>query len=752
MKEKFNVLKQKLSPVLSKISAAKDRVMAFLPKKKPHSEKYYKRIAFLNRYSLVFHFILACFLVFVIEVISRRNLVSAVTFLSNHTLAFLYNALIIFASLTLVYLTKYRAQFRVLISGLWIFLGTVNGLILSNRVTPFSYTDIKMISDLFQMQNTTYFTATEAAIVVSIVVAFFVFLGLFFVKGPRYQGTRHHVLVPVCILALVFVGLPVTTHAAQDSNIIASYFSNIAQGYSDYGFVYGFSTSVVGRGMDKPEDYSEETIEAIGTLVDSASPATTVTPENAPNVICVLLESFTDPYDINFLNMSEDPVPNFHALEQNFSTGYLTVPVVGAGTANTEFEVLTGMSMQYFGTGEYPYKTILKETDCESIASNLSKLGYGTHVVHNNTATFYSRNNAFSMMGFDTFTSKELMNITSFTPTESWPTDDVLVQETVKAMDATEGQSDFVYTITVEGHGDYPSEKVLEDPAIAVTGGADESSNNQWEYYVNMLHEVDDFIGDLVSAVDRRGEDTIIVFFGDHLPTLGLTDEDMKSGSIFKTKYITWNNMGLAKEDADLTAYQLLAQTMDQVGIHEGTMFRYHQTQADSETYLSGLDNLQYDLLYGKRYAYHGEDRYPATDLVMDVEDVTITSVRKNTYNNTLTVYGDNFTKNTKIFVNGSKVSTNYLTPSFISTSLDNVKDGDTITVNILGSKSIVLREGVGEVVYIDPDVVHETETTVTETQSSETETTETETQSSETENSETKTQSSETSAPVITK
>ncbi len=764
MKEKFNVLKQKLSPVLSKISAAKDRVMAFLPKKKPHSEQYYKRIAFLNKYSLVFHFILACFLVFVIEVISRRNLVSAVTFLSNHTLAFLYNALIIFASLTLVYLTKYRAQFRVLISGLWIFLGTVNGLILSNRVTPFSYTDIKMISDLFQMQNTTYFTATEAAIVVSIVVAFFVFLGLFFVKGPRYQGTRHHVLVPVCILALVFVGLPVTTHAAQDSNILASYFSNIAQGYSDYGFVYGFSTSVVGRGMDKPEDYSEETIEAIETLVDSASPATTVTPENAPNVICVLLESFTDPYDINFLNMSEDPVPNFHALEQNFSTGYLTVPVVGAGTANTEFEVLTGMSMQYFGTGEYPYKTILKETDCESVASNLSKLGYGTHVVHNNTATFYSRNNAFSMMGFDTFTSKELMNITSFTPTESWPTDDVLVQETVKAMDATEGQSDFVYTITVEGHGDYPSEKVLEDPAIAVTGGADESSNNQWEYYVNMLHEVDDFIGDLVSAVDRRGEDTIIVFFGDHLPTLGLTDEDMKSGSIFKTKYITWNNMGLAKEDADLTAYQLLAQTMDQVGIHEGTMFRYHQTQADSETYLSGLDNLQYDLLYGKRYAYHGEDRYPATDLVMDVEDVTITSVRKNTYNNTLTVYGDNFTKNTKIFVNGSKVSTNYLTPSFISTSLDNVKDGDTITVNILGSKSIVLREGVGEVVYIDPDVVHETETTVTETQSSETETTETETQSSETEttetetqsseteNSETKTQSSETSAPVITK
>ena len=71
----------------------------------------------------------------------------------------------------------------------------------------------------------------------------------------------------------------------------------------------------------------------------------------------MLLESFVDPSDVKFLQTSEDPVPNFHNLLNNYSSGYLKVPVVGAGTANTEFEVLTGMSMQYFGTGEYPYKT-----------------------------------------------------------------------------------------------------------------------------------------------------------------------------------------------------------------------------------------------------------------------------------------------------------------------------------------------------------------------------------------------------------
>ena len=367
--------------------------------------------------------------------------------------------------------------------------------------------------------------------------------------------------------------------------------------------------------------------------------------------------------------------------------------------------------MQYFGTGEYPYKTILKQTDCESIASDLSKIGYGTHVVHNNTATFYSRNNAFSMMGFDTFTSKELMNITQYTPNGNWPTDDILVQETVKALDSTKDQSDFVYTITVEGHGDYPTEKILTDPAIKVSGAATEESNNQWEYYVNMIHEVDDFIGDLITAVDRRGEDTIVVMFGDHLPTMGLSDSDMKSGDIFKTKYITWNNMGLPKEDADLTAYQLLSQITDQAGIHEGTMFNYHQTQRNSETYLNGLENLQYDLLYGKRYTYGGEDLYPATDLQMDVEDVTISNIRKNSDRNILAVYGSRFTKNAKIFVNGEKVPTNYISSALVTTSLDNVKDGDTISVNILGSKGILLRAGADEVVYEDPDVIHETET-----------------------------------------
>ena len=700
-------MKEKLQFCLDKISLIRSK----LPKKKPHSEKYYKMIAFLNKYSLVFHFILACVLTFAIEVISRRDFLSTISFLHNHTLAYLYNAFIVFASLSNVYLFRCRPQLRVLISGLWLFLGTINGLILSNRVTPFSYTDLKCISDLFAMQNTNYFTAEEATLVVGVVVAFFVFLGFFFAKGPKYQGKRHFVLGPVSIAALLLVGLPITTQAAQGSNILASYFSNIAQGYADYGFVYGFSTSVVGRGMSKPDDYSEETVDAIETLVNSSKEQTTVSTGSEPNIICVLLESFCDPYEVNFLNMSEDPIPNFHNLESNYSTGYLTVPVVGAGTANTEFEVLTGMSMQYFGTGEYPYKTTLKEIDsCESIASDLGSLGYGTHVVHNNGGNFYSRANAFSLMGFDSFTSKECMNIQEYTPLGSWPTDNILISETLKAMDSTPDQSDLVYTITVQGHGDYPEEQVIEDPKIKVEGIENEALKNKWEYYVNQVYEMDKFAGDLVKAVEDRGEPTVIVFYGDHLPTMGLQAEDLKSRYLYNTNYVIWDNIGLEQQDKNIPAYQIMSEVFERLGIHSRTIFNYHQERKGTKNYLSDLELLQYDILYGKQYVYNGNPPITEGHMQMGVKDVTLSEIVPHLESG-YSLYGENFTKSSKVYVNGEKQKSTFLNNTRIELpDTSDLQYGDIITVSQVGSSNTVFRTS-NEYVYQNGQLIEKPDT-----------------------------------------
>lgn len=679
------------------------KIFLNFPKIHINPEKKARMVAVGNRYSLLFHVLLSMLLCFAIESISRHSIGSAFGFFALHTWAFAYNSFLIFASLSLVYLIRRRMLGRILISGFWLFLGTINGCILSNRVTPFGYTDLKCINDLLSMQNTNYFTAKEAVLVVSVVALFFAFCIYLFFKGPKFQGRRRTFLTP-CLVGLCMFMVPVTTHAAQNSNILASYFANIAQGYENYGFVYGFSTSVVDRGMKKPENYSQESVDA----AKENSKKETTSNKDKPNIITVLLESFIDPTDVNFLQFSKDPIPNFRSLMEHYTTGHLKVPVVGAGTANTEFEILTGMSMQYFGTGEYPYKTILKQTDCESIASDLAKIGYGSHVVHNNGGNFYSRANAFSMMGFDSFTSKELMDIKEYTPLGSWPTDDILIDKTIKALDSTENTPDFVYTITVSGHGDYPTEKVLAAPDIYVSGAKDEAANNQWEYYVNMIHRVDKFIGDLTDALEKRGENTIVVFFGDHLPSLGLSEEDMASGSTFLTKYATWNNFGLAKEDADLAAYELLAHTTNALGIHEGTIFTFEQNAIDNgilgkEDYLKGLNHLQYDLLYGERYAYNGTNPYPASELVMGVEDTSIAGIYPSAYAGYASISGSNFTRWSKVYVNGDKVPTYYVNSSRLRVPEEYLSDGDTVVVNQMGSSDTVFRS-TPEFLYDDPN------------------------------------------------
>jgi len=699
-------------------------------------------IDWANKYSVVLHFVLACIICFIIEWVSRHSFVDAYAFMMDKTKVFLYNALIVFATFLVVYLFKKRMQLRVTLTAIWLFLGIINGCVLAARVTPFNFADIKLVGDLFAMKSN-YFSTGQAVLAIVGVILFIVLDVILFVKGPVYQGRIRR--VSACLLvASCFVWLPMVTKAAVNTNIITDYFENIADGYEDYGFVYGFSTSVVDRGMSEPENYTEEAVKALNHLTDNTVEETTT--EKKPNIVLVLLESFIDPAQVNYLECSKDPLPTFHEYKSKFTSGYVEVPVVGAGTANTEFEILTGMSMRYFGTGEYPYKTILKETTCESVAGNLNLLGYSSHVVHNNNAKFYSRNNAFAKMGFDSFVSKEFMNIQEYTPLGTWPTDDIMIDEVKKVMDKTEG-SDFVYTITVQGHGAYPTEKVIENPEVVVSGSPTEEQNYSWEYYVNQIHEVDKFIKNLTEMLDERGEDTLVVLYGDHLPSMNLTEADMKTGSLFQTEYVTWNNFGMEKKDENVTAYQLMAKTMDDLGIHEGTVLRWHQANrgglSDDVVYQAGLENLQYDLLYGERYSYNGVDKYPESEIELGVEDVLVTSysqksseevtafelerraeeerkaaekaalesgvlfpVSQNSISvnslseNTLSentvsgdstdkvfeprlyVYGDNFTPWSKIYVNGEKIGTQFIDANTLSvkiSAMDLKNDGTDV-------------------------------------------------------------------------
>ncbi|MDD6194513.1 MAG: LTA synthase family protein, partial [Lachnospiraceae bacterium] len=123
------------------------------------SEKYKKFSKWLNDYSLIEHIPLSLIMCFVMEWLSRHSFVEAWGFVVNHTGAYLYNSYLIFVCYSLCYLITRRTFVRMIVSAVFVALGITNCIILINRVTPFGFTDLYMIGDLFTMQNTNYFTS-----------------------------------------------------------------------------------------------------------------------------------------------------------------------------------------------------------------------------------------------------------------------------------------------------------------------------------------------------------------------------------------------------------------------------------------------------------------------------------------------------------------------------------------------------------------------------------------------------------------
>ena len=604
--------------------------------------------AFMNRFSLIFHALLACIINFVIEAISRHSVVAAWDYMTGTPLVFLYNAFMIFVTFSIVYLFKRRIFVRMIIGAIWVILGIANGYILLKRVTPFNAQDLKIAGDGIALINN-YCNGFEVVVIAVGAVALLIWLISMWRRGGQYAGKIHHI---AALIGIIVCGVLYTfvTNIAIDKRVVSTYFGNIAFAYEDYGLPYCFSASLFNTGIS---------------------------------------ESYFDVANAEFFTTSEDACPNLHNLYQNYSNGYFKVPSVGAGTANTEFEVLTGMNLRYFGPGEYPYKTYSKKHPTESAATALASLGYGTHALHDNTGNFYSRANVFNNMGFDTFTSKEFMNVLQTTE-NGWAKDEILTQHIMEAMDTTK-QEDFVFTVSVQGHGNYPETQVIENPKIKVEGIEDEALKNKWEYYVNQVYEMDQFVGDLIKAVEERNEPSVVVFYGDHLPTMGLKAEDLKSRYLYNTNYVIWDNIGLQKDDKNIPAYQLMSEVLNRLDIHSGTVFNYHQQRKGTKNYLSDLELLQYDILYGKQYVYNGKAPITEGHMVMGIRNVSLSSIVPQ-LNSGYSLYGENFTKYSRVYVNGEKQKSSFLNNTRINLSETELKDGDVIQVGQVGSSDTIFR------------------------------------------------------------
>ena len=626
---------------------------------------------FCNKYLknyVVLLFVTAIVLDLIIETLARHSLIQGVLFLVQSPLVSLCNVLLIFAVISLAMLFRRRVFAMCMLSLIWLALGIINGVILSNRMTPFTVYDLKSLKDGMSIVSTYFKPLTIILSLAGIAALVFAFI-ILFRKAPRLKENVNYkkTVATIVVIALITVG---AFQAAIRTGVLDTFFGNLAYGYRDNGVPYGFLVTWMDKGIGKPDGYSEEKIKSIfkseelgddGIYTPGEDDDTDVA--NKPNIIFLQLESFIDPTQVEGLEFSKDPTSNYRQLMKEYSSGYLTVPAVGAGTANVEFEVMTGMSVKFFGPGEYPYKEILRTTTCESTPYDLKQLGYSSHAIHNHRGAFYGRNKVFSNMGFDTFTSLEYMNNVMKTP-KNWAKDALLTEQIVDALDSTEG-TDYIYTISVQGHGKYPTEQVIENPSVTVTKADSEEQRWTYEYYANQVYEMDLFVKELTDTLASYDEDVVLIMYGDHLPALDMEESDMKSGSLYKTQYIIWNNFGMEKQDKDINAYELTSDVLSRLDISVGMMNKYQQNHKSDKNYLANLEALSYDMLYGKQYIYGGKNPYEPTKLKMGVKDIRIDEVVKigeNYY-----IKGQNFTEYSKISIDGEILKTVYLGPTILA-------------------------------------------------------------------------------------
>lgn len=618
----------------------------------------------------VFLPLLAIGLALIVESFSRGSVLKMLNYVVSHPFYFGYNALLILTTLTFSELFKHRRSVLFALSVTWLGLGVADFMVVRERTQPFTSMDILMLGDAVTL-TTVYYTWAE---IILMCAAIFAALAAAIWIISRLPARRR---VNRTAAVISFVGLVILSFCLCTLGVSWGYFpkhfENLVDSYDQYGFATCFTLTFGDMGVSKPEEYTAEVVSDIMDEIDESetvaqSPTATPGPHvfseednlAQPNIIYVQLESVFDVNTIIGAEYSEDPTPNFNRLSREYPSGELYVPSIGGGTANVEFEMLTGMNLEYFGAGEYPYSTVLQEKTCETIAYNLLEQGYSTTAMHNHTGTFYSRNEVYSRLGFEHFVSLEYMPYATYTEM-GWCEDVIMVNEITKALDATE-ERDFVFAISVESHGKYEDTYTYTEGDPEIISLPEQLNRERFSNYLHLIHATDEFVGELVEKLKMYDEPVVCVFYGDHLPGLDLTADILSTNNLYASRYIIWNNFGAEFEAPDLQAYRVSANLLGQLNIPGGVMSKYHQSaelnpEPGSE-YFEKLEMLEYDLLYGDQSAYENGP-YEPVDLTMGTVPIAISSVSCE-YGRVL-VNGQNFTEYSTIIIDGTEYPTAFV-------------------------------------------------------------------------------------------
>ncbi len=740
---------------------------------------------------------LACYSLFInllLEAAMRRDLFEAFLLIFKSPLMFLFNALIVFATFSLMFLFKRRFFVFVLFSFVWYIIAGVSLFLMFTRATPFNCMDFRNLASCIEIIPN-YLSVFQIFLLILAIVAVFALIVFAFIKSKKIGGITKLSAITAPISCVLCVACWIIT-----SNFVVATdrFDNLPNAFNQYGFAYCFLYSMIDYGIPAPEGYNSPDAESLACFIlsddnkkiknskpeiasnhedddfyrrlhtvvsdnlteystnvyynytedyineqldeidlfdmekqkelyDNASSVNEVPYKqyldsefdesfDMPNVIFLQLESFYDLNNISGFSYAPSmcPHPIYSSLKESLPGGKLSVPSIGAGTANTEFEILTGMDVSYFGIAEYPYLSFLQSNACESMAYNSKLHGYSTHVIHNHKASFYDRSIVFPNLGFDSFTPIENTPVI-YKNKYGWAKDLILIDPIMEALDSTEGQ-DFIYAISVQAHGKYPSQSdydlILEgkQPKISVSSTTPNPELPGFTYYVNEINDVDTFIGALILQLEARyDEPTVLVMYGDHLPAFSAQDLwELKEGDFYQTDYIIWNNCGIDFSDAkDLETYQLGAYIFSKLGITDGLFNRFNQMHFDDndcEECLNDRHTLQYAVTQDEAFR-SGEHfiNYEPVNTKPGIYDNAVENIY--VINDYTYVKGTNFNEYTKVLINDKKISTEYINGSVVR--VKRIPDaGDTITTHQIASNGTLMSEGVNTMTFTTDMVV----------------------------------------------
>lgn len=358
--------------------------------------------------------------------------------------------------------------------------------------------------------------------------------------------------------------------------------------YQKNGFFYSFIANLYRAQIGEPENYGAE---SVNQIIGELSQSTESTVEN-PNVIVIMSEAFMDIWNAPNLQFSQEIAPNFKRISENYLSGRVMTSEFGGGTANSEFEVLTGYSTLQLPAGTIAYMSYVNRPT-DSYISFLNDRNYSTVALHPYIRNYFSRDKAYEHLGFDAFYSEEHFTNAQRRRWANYISDHALTEKIIQEFEINQTTENpfFCHAVSMQNHASFFGNELPERDLVEMTyqGNITEEEAAILRTYASLIAITDQALGELIDYFEQVEEPTMIVFFGDHQPSFGVGKDILQrigyaTGSeeeqIFmrqSTPYLIWNNFEKAPThaQANMSLFQLLPYATRQLQLPRPLYYEY---------------------------------------------------------------------------------------------------------------------------------------------------------------------------------